>query len=130
MSRTQKFLLIETKTTSRWSKSLPGEYGWQNTDQCMPPPPPKKEKKSILCQKKSSSRESKEVCGINTTYLMCLFPLPGVWTAFWLLEVPGLLFPKSRLCWPVFQTLMLQNLKFCCNKHQISKEKQWKLCKD
>lgn len=83
----------------------------------------------IICQKKSSIKELKEAWEISRTYLMCLSLVPGVWPAFWPLEAPGLLFPKSCLCWPVFQTIMLQNLKFCCNKHQISKEKQWKLCR-
>ena len=33
------------------------------------------------------------------------------------------LFPRSCLGWPVFRSIMLQNLKFCCNKHQIFKGK-------
>lgn len=71
---------------------------------------------------KRNSDKGLRVLGNRQHLPECHFSLCGVWPVFWLLELQEFLFPLSCLCWPVFQAIMLQNLKFCCNKHQILME--------
>lgn len=127
MSMTPNLSLPETKTTSRWWSLFQDSMGNRNTGK---PYQQQSQQNDIHRLTKRNSAKGLRVLG-NCQYLPeHHFSLCGVWPVFWLLELQEFLFPMSCLCWPVFQAIMLQNLKFCCNKHQILMEKQWKLWRD
>lgn len=73
MSRTQKFLLTETKTTSRWSKLLlPGGL-WLTETQTN-----QKKKKYPCFAKRSPLAKNQKQSGESTHSTCCIFPLSVV----------------------------------------------------